>query len=121
MAVWSSFYAPEILKEAIATGTLDKHLQKVEVHKGDVFYVPAGIVHYWCCVDKNGKKRELHFDKAVQVMDVDVAIDVKQNPRMVRFYPGCSRESIKRLLIFYFRQIVSGLEAGWFGKMHPAR
>ena len=104
----------EILRKAVATGTLDRHLQKVEVHKGDVYYVPAGIVHGigagimvaeiqessnvtyrvydYDRVDKDGKRRELHFDKSVEVMDMDVAPDVKQKPRMVKYYPGCSRE-----------------------------
>lgn len=35
----------DILRNAVETGTLDKHLQKVSVHKGDIFYVPAGTVH----------------------------------------------------------------------------
>ena len=35
-------------------------------------------------VDKNGKKRELHFDKAVQVMDMNVEPDVSQKPRIVK-------------------------------------
>lgn len=43
-------------------------------------------------VDKNGQKQELHFDKAVRVMNMDVVPDVKQNPRLVKHYPGCSRE-----------------------------
>ena len=77
----------EILRKAVETGTLDKHLQKVPVHKGDTYFVPAGTVHGigkgilvaeiqessnvtyrvydYDRVDKNGKKRELHFDKAV--------------------------------------------------------
>ena len=36
---------PKLLKKAIETGTLDKHLHKIKVRKGDVFYVPAGTVH----------------------------------------------------------------------------
>ena len=77
----------KILRKAVETETLDKHLQKVEVHKGDTYFAPAGIVHGigkgvlvaeiqessnvtyrvydYDRVDKNGKKRELHFDKAV--------------------------------------------------------
>lgn len=51
-------------------------------------------------VDKNGKKRELHFDKSVEVMDMDVAPDVKQKPRMVKYYPGCSRELLCRCKYF---------------------
>lgn len=35
----------EILRKALETGTLDRHLQKVEVHKGDTYFVPAGTVH----------------------------------------------------------------------------
>ena len=71
----------EILRKAVETGTLDKHLQKVPVHKGDTYFVPAGTVHgigkgilvaeiqessnityrvyAYDRVDKNGKKREL--------------------------------------------------------------
>ena len=71
----------EILRKAVETGTLDKHLQKVPVHKGDTYFVPAGTVHGigkgilvaeiqessnityrvydYDRVDKNGKKREL--------------------------------------------------------------
>ena len=104
----------EILRKSVETGTLDKHLQKVEVHNGDTYFVPAGTVYGigkgilvaeiqessnvtyrvydYNRVDKNGKKRELHFDKAVQVMDISVVLDVSQKPRMVKHYPGCSRE-----------------------------
>ncbi|MEO2263765.1 type I phosphomannose isomerase catalytic subunit [Dorea sp. YH-dor228] len=118
---------PEILREAVVTGTLDKHLQKAEVHKGDVFYVPAGTVHGigagiliaeiqessnvtyrvydYDRVDKNGKKRELHFDKAVQVMNMGVAPDVKQKPRMVKYYAGCSRELLCRCKYFEAERI----------------
>ena len=117
----------EILRKAVETGTLDKHLQKVEVHKGDTCYVPAGTVHGigagilmaeiqessnvtyrvydYDRVDKNGKKRELHFDKAVRVMNMEVAPDVKQNPRLVKHYPGCSRELLCRCKYFEAERI----------------
>ncbi len=117
----------EILRKAVETGTLDRHLQKVEVHKGDTYFVPSGTVHGigagilmaeiqensnvtyrvydYNRVDKNGKKRELHFDKAVQVMNMDVAPDVKQKPRMVRYYPGSSRELLCRCKYFETERI----------------
>ncbi len=117
----------EILRNAIETKTLNRHLQKVEVHKGDVYFVPAGTVHGigsgillvevqessnityrvydYERVDKNGKKRELHFDKAVQVMNMDVAPDVSQKPRMVRYYPGGSRELLCRCKYFETERI----------------
>lgn len=118
---------PEILKEAVDTGTLDKHLQKVGVHKGDVFYVPAGTVHGigsgiliaeiqessnvtyrvydYDRVDKKGKKRDLHFSKAVQVMDMGVALEAKQKSRLVKYYPGCSRELLCRCKYFETERI----------------
>ena len=117
----------EILRRAVKTGTLDKHLQKVQVHKGDVYYVPAGTVHGigsgilvaeiqessnvtyrvydYDRVDKDGNKRELHFDKAVQVMDMDLAPDASQKPRMVKHYPGCSRELLCRCKYFEVERI----------------
>lgn len=117
----------EILRHALETGTLDKHLQKVEVHKGDTYFVPAGTIHGigrgiliaeiqessnvtyrvydYERVDKNGKKRELNFDKAVQVMDMNVAPDVKQNPRLIKHYPGCSRELLCRCKYFETERI----------------
>lgn len=118
---------PEILKKAVENGTLDKHLQKVKVHKGDVFYVPAGTVHGigagilvaeiqessnvtyrvydYNRVDKSGKKRELHFDKALQVMDMEVTPEAKQKPRLVKHYPGCSRELLCRCKYFETERI----------------
>lgn len=117
----------EILERAIERGELDKHLQKVEVHKGDLYFVPAGTVHGigkgillaeiqessnvtyrvydYDRVDKNGKKRELHFDKAVQVMDMGVVPDIKQKKRMVKYYPGCSRELLCRCKYFETERI----------------
>jgi mannose-6-phosphate isomerase len=117
----------QILKSAVQTGTLDRHLQKVEVHKGDMFYIPSGTVHGigagillaeiqessnvtyrvydYNRVDKNGKKRDLHFDKAVQVMDMDVAPEVKQKRRLVRYFPGCSRELLCRCEYFEVERI----------------
>lgn len=117
----------ELLKKAISTGTLDKHLQKVKVHKGDIYFVPAGTVHGigagtlvaeiqessnvtyrvydYNRIDKNGEKRELHFDKAVEVMDMGVAPDVRQKSRIVHYYPGCSRELLCRCKYFETERI----------------
>ena len=117
----------EILRGALETGTLSKHLQKVKVRKGDVYYVPAGTIHGigagtlvveiqessnvtyrvydYDRIDKNGDKRELHFDKAIEVMDMEIAPDVSQKPRMVHYYPGCSREILCRCKYFVTERI----------------
>lgn len=117
----------EQLQKAVETGTLAKHLQKVEVHKGDVFFIPAGTIHAigagaliaeiqensnvtyrvydYDRVDKDGKKRELHFDKAVEVLDMRGGTEVRQKPRMVKYYPGCSRELLCRCKYFETERI----------------
>lgn len=117
----------DILRNAVNTGSLDKHLQKVPVHKGDVFYVPAGTVHGigagilvaeiqessnvtyrvydYDRADKNGKKRELHFDKSVQVMNMNIAPEIKQKPHIIKYYPGCSRELLCRCKYFEVERI----------------
>lgn len=117
----------QILQNAIRMNSLDKHLQKVEVHKGDVYFVPAGTVHGigeglllaeiqessnvtyrvydYNRVDKDGKMRELHFDKAMEVMNMDPAPDVRQTPRTVRYYPGGSRELLCRCKYFETERI----------------
>ncbi|MBQ3517642.1 MAG: class I mannose-6-phosphate isomerase, partial [Lachnospiraceae bacterium] len=41
-----------------------------------------------------------HFDKAVQVMNMNAQDTVRQNARMVRYYPGCSRELLCRCKYF---------------------
>lgn len=117
----------EILSHALETGSLGKHLQKVQVRKGDTYFVPAGTIHGigagillaeiqessnvtyrvydYDRIDKNGKKRELHFDKAIKVMNMDVTPDVTQRPRIIRYYPGCSRELLCRCKYFEVERI----------------
>lgn len=117
----------EILRKAVKTGTLDKHLQKVEVHKGDTYFVPAGTVHGigagillaeiqessnvtyrvydYDRVDKNGQKRELHFDKAVLVMNMKIQKQLERKCRLTHYYPGCSREMLCRCKCFETEKI----------------
>lgn len=79
----------EEFKERIKNNTLLEVLNKVPVHKGDVFFIPSGTIHAICsgiviCEiqqnsnttyrvydydrrDKNGNPRELHIDKAIEV------------------------------------------------------
>ena len=85
---------PEQYKERVANGTICEVLAKHEVHKGDVFYLPAGRVHAICggiklaevqqssdvtyrIFDYNrpgldGKPRELHTELASQAIDYNV-------------------------------------------------
>lgn len=121
----------EMLKNAVETDTVMKHLQKVNVNKGDVFFIKPGTVHAigkgiiiaeiqqnsnvtyrvydYNRKDKNGNKRELHFDKASDVLNMNVSKDIKQDPRIIHYYPGCSREMLCRCGLFEVERIqVSG-------------
>ena len=79
----------EEFRERIANNTLLEVLNAVPVHKGDVFYIPAGTIHAICRdiviaeiqqssnvtyrvydygrVGADGKPRQLHVEQAVQV------------------------------------------------------
>lgn len=111
-----------MLRKSVQDGDLEKHLNRVSVHKGDVFFTPAGTIHgigAGCLiaeiqessnvtyrvydydrVDKNGQKRELHFDKAMQVLNMKAGQQYRQKAKLVHYYPGCSRELLCRCKYF---------------------
>lgn len=117
----------DILTKALKSKTLAKHLHKEKVHKGDVFFVPPGTVHAigkgillaeiqessnltyrvydYDRIDKNGKQRDLHFDKAIDVMNMDVAPDITQKQRIIHFSSGSSRELLCRCKYFEVNRI----------------
>lgn len=91
--------SPETARHAVHDGTITHYLHYEEVHKGDVFYIPSGTVHaigmgaviaeiqensnvtYRVCdydrVDENGRKRELHIEKALDVMTLEPTRKIK--------------------------------------------
>lgn len=115
------------LRIAIDSGRLEDMLHHVPVHKGDMFLVKPGTVHAICGgvllvevqessdltyrlydydrTDKDGNKRELHFDKAIQVLDMNPVREPKQPQRMVRYYYGCAREILCRCVYFEVERI----------------
>jgi len=82
---------PDEYAALVAEGTLDRMLRPLPVRAGDVVYIPAGMVHAigagiivyelqqtsdttyriydWNRRDASGNMRELHVDKAKQVLD----------------------------------------------------
>ncbi len=80
-----------LVKEAVENKEIEQYLNKVKVKSGDAFYIKAGTVHSigagiviaeiqqnsnltyrlydYDRTDKNGKKRELHLQKALDVID----------------------------------------------------
>lgn len=85
--------------EALNSGQLENLLQRVKVGKGDVFFIPAGLVHAigkgvvlaeiqqtsdvtyriydYKRVDEHGKERQLHTEEALDVIDFSATSDPK--------------------------------------------
>ena len=83
----------EEFKKAVEQGTLEQILNKIHVKKGDVFFIESRTIHAigkgitiaeiqqnsnvtyrvydYNRVGTNGKKRELHIDKALEVTNTD--------------------------------------------------
>ena len=122
----------EILEKDITDGTLQNDLHYVPVHKGDVFLIESGTVHAigegillaeiqensdltyrlydYNRRDKDGTLRELHFDKAVQVLNMNPIGDTSQKPRYVRYFYGCSRETLCRCKYFEVNRMLINTE-----------
>lgn len=110
------------LREKIKSGTLEGYLQRVPVQKDDVFFIEAGKIHAigagtliaeiqensnltyrlydYDRVDKDGNKRELHVDKALEVADLSAAGRPRQSMRVLRYRKGCARELLGRCKYF---------------------
>lgn len=114
----------EQLRLSIEEGTLSKHLQYISVKRGDVFFIPPGTIHAigagvllaevqessnitYRVYDYNrrDKKRPLHFQRAVEVLNMQPEGDVRQKHRLTRYYPGCSREILGRCEFFELERI----------------
>ncbi len=87
----------EKFKNAAKNGNIAEYLNYVEVKKGDIYYIPAGMVHAigegiliaevqqnsnstfriydYGRVGADGKPRELHLDKAMEVIKTDFSHD----------------------------------------------
>lgn len=117
----------ETVRRSLNEGTLLRHLQKVPVKKGDVFFIPAGQVHAlgagclvaevqessnvtyrlydYDRVDRNGQKRPLHVDKALEVANLRSSAAPRQPMEVVRFRPGTMIELLCRCPWFQVEKI----------------
>ena len=120
----------EEIRKAIANGTVMKYLQKVPIHKDDLFFIQAGTVHAigagalvaeiqessnltyrlydYDRVGKDGKKRELHIDKALDVANLKSSAEPKQPLRVLKYRQGIASELLTRCKYFeVYRMIVN--------------
>jgi len=87
------------IEKIIKNNEIKENIKYVGIKKGDVIYIPSGTIHAildgvlvcevqqncdltyrvydWDRVDKNGNKRELHIDKAIDVIDVNSEYCIK--------------------------------------------
>lgn len=118
------------LRDAVAKGTVSKYLQKLPICKDDVFFIPAGTIHAigagaliaeiqqnsnltyrlydYERVDKQGNKRELHVEKALEVADLHVVSTPRQPMRVLKYRPGMASELLCRCKYFeVYRMLVN--------------
>lgn len=120
------------IRRSIESGNIEKYLQKVKVEKDDVFFMEAGVVHAigagnlileiqensnltyrlydYDRVDSNGIKRELHVDKALDVMKLKASKIPKQPIRMLEYSPGLGREFLCRCQYFQVKRYLLNTE-----------
>ena len=121
------------VRKSIEEGTVEKYLQKVKVHKDDMFYIQAGTVHAigagillaeiqensnltyrmydYDRVDKNGKKRELHVKKALEVANLKGSSGPRQPMRVLKFQRGYATELLCRCEYFQVERMLLNTES----------
>lgn len=122
----------EVLRKSIEQGTVEKYLQKVPIKKDDVFYIEAGTIHAigagalvaeiqessnltyrlydYDRIDKNGHKRELHVDKALEVANLKGSAAPRQNLRVLKYRQGCATEFLCRCKYFQVERMLINTE-----------
>ncbi len=119
----------EFVRKAIQKNTLMDHLQRVQVHEGDVFLIEPGTIHAigggvllaevqessnityrvydYGRRDQSGNLRELHVEKALAVMDFHAAKNIRRQQRIVKHIPGLASELVGRCRYFQVERLVT--------------
>lgn len=122
----------KIVRESIERGSINTLLNKVSVHKDDVFLIESGTVHAigsgcllaeiqqssnvtyrlydYDRVDKYGKQRELHLDKAMEVANLYSSLTPRQPMRILKYYNGWASELLSRCKYFQVERILLNTE-----------
>ena len=118
----------EKLERALASGTIEKYLQYVPVQRGDVFFIQPGTVHAigagillaeiqessnltyrlydYDRLGKDGKPRELHVAKALDVVNRRASTEPRQPLRVLRYQPGYASEFLCRCKYFQVERVL---------------
>lgn len=120
------------VRASIVDGTVKKLLNHVPIYKDDLFYIEAGTVHAigagaliaeiqensnvtyrlydYNRIDKNGKKRELHIDKALEVANLKSSVTPRQPMRVLQYKPGYASELLTRCRYFQVERLLLNTE-----------
>ena len=120
------------VREAVENGTIGEYLNHVPVRKNDLFMVNPGIVHAigagillaeiqqssnltyrlydYGRIGKDGKQRELHLDKALDVADLRSSAAPRQPMRTLRYRAGCASELLTRCKYFQVERVLLNTE-----------
>ncbi|MCD7858907.1 MAG: class I mannose-6-phosphate isomerase [Firmicutes bacterium] len=124
--------SPADVRRSLADGTIEKLLHKVPVRKDDVFFIPAGRIHAlgagalvaeiqqssnltyrlydYNRLDKYGKPRELHVDKALDVAKLQGSREPRQPMRVLHFGKGQASEFLCRCKYFQVERVLVNTE-----------
>lgn len=122
----------DVLRKSLEKGTVEKHLQKIRIQRDDVFFIEAGTVHAigagaliaeiqensnltyrlydYNRFDKNGQKRELHIDKALDVVNLKGSAAPRQPMRVLHYRRGCASEFLCRCKYFQVERLLVNTE-----------
>lgn len=122
----------ETLLDSLKQGTVEKYLQKVPIRKDDMFYIPAGQVHAigagaliaeiqensnltyrlydYNRLDKDGRPRPLHVEKAVETADLRAGAEPRQPIRVLKFKRGYATELLCRCKYFQVERMLLNTE-----------
>ena len=118
------------MRAAIENNTLTELLNWVPAKTGDCFFIPAGTVHAigaglmvaevqqssnltyrvydYGRVGADGRPRELHIDKALDVADLHGSAEPRQPLRVLKYRPGMASELLIRCKYFeVYRMLIN--------------
>ena len=120
------------VRRAAENGSLELLLNHVPVEKDDLFYIEAGTVHAlgagclvaeiqessnityrlydYDRVDRDGRKRPLHLDKALEVARLASSKTPRQPMRVLRYRGGFASELLTRCQYFQVERVLLNTE-----------
>ncbi len=122
----------QTLRKSLYDGTIERYLKKVPIKKDDIFFIEAGHVHAigagaliaeiqessnityrmydYKRVDKNGNERELHIEKALDVVKLSAGNELDQPMRVFCFKNGFATETLCRCKYFQVERMFLNTE-----------